>query len=124
MCCCCYCLAKHTYSVFVVMAVMIMLVLFAFKALTKKHEAVLADVEGFAGHVSSLNEQSKKCVGSSAAKQVPPPGSKQYAMAMYDYKPKTHREIPMKKGDVMVILNAVNKVGYYWNITLLLILSL
>jgi spectrin alpha len=79
------------------------------RALSKKHEAVLADVDGFATQISSLNEQSKKCLGTSASKQAPPPGSKQYAMAMYDYKPKTHREIPMKKGDVMVILNAVNK---------------
>nr|WAW84869.1 spectrin alpha chain [Halisarca dujardinii] len=79
------------------------------RALLKKHEAVLADVDGFTAQISSLSDQSKKCLGTSPSKQAPPPGSKQYVMAMYDYKPKTHREIPMKKGDLMVILNAVNK---------------
>ena len=76
----------------------------------KKHEAVIADVDGFATVMTALDGQSKKCAGSSVAKQQKPQSSQQYVMAMYDYKPKSHREVAMKKGEVMVLINAVNKV--------------
>ena len=77
--------------------------------LLRKHDAVVTDVEAFGSTVTTLEKQCQKCVafGSSPA---PPPSRKQYVVAMYNYKPKTHREVAMKKGDRMVLLNAVNKV--------------
>ena len=77
--------------------------------LLRKHDAVVTDVEAFSSTVTTLEKQCQKCVafGSSPA---PPPSGKQYVVAMYNYKPKTHREVAMKKGDRMVLLNAVNKV--------------
>lgn len=77
--------------------------------LLRKHDAVVTDVETFGSTVSSLEKQCQKCAafGSPGA---PPPSGKQYVVAMYNYKPKTHREVAMRKGDRMVLLNAVNKV--------------
>ena len=77
--------------------------------LLRKHDAVVTDVEAFGSTVATLDKQCQKCTafGSSHA---PPPSGKQCVVAMYNYKPKTHREVAMKKGDRMVLLNAVNKV--------------
>lgn len=78
--------------------------------LLRKHEAVVADVEAFSSTVDTLEKQCKKCTTFGSPRAPPPPSGKQYVVAMYNYRPKTHREVVMKKGDTMVLLNAVNKV--------------
>ena len=36
--------------------------------------------------------------------------SKEYVVAMYSYQPKSSREVAMKKGDIMILLNSSHKV--------------
>ena len=47
----------------------------------------------------------------SSPEQVPAQlSSKEYVVAMYSYQPKSSREVAMKKGDIMVLLNSSHKV--------------
>jgi spectrin alpha len=80
------------------------------QSLLKKHEALIADIDAYGTTIESLHDASRKC------KQVAGPSSdeptatgKEYVMAMYDYKEKSPREVSMKKGDVLTLLNSSNK---------------
>lgn len=77
--------------------------------LIKKHELVMADVEAFASTISSLEDQSKKCKSMSSDVQAPPP-QKPTVKALYDYSGKTVRELTIKKGSILNLLNSSNKV--------------
>ncbi len=77
------------------------------EALLKKHEALMADLEAFNNTISSLREQARNC------KQQETPvvdqAGKEFVMALYDYTEKSPREVSMKKGDVLTLLNSNNK---------------
>ncbi|XP_065916481.1 spectrin alpha chain, non-erythrocytic 1-like [Dysidea avara] len=88
------------------------------QALLKKHETVMADVTAFGSTVETLKEQASKCNPPSASmvEQSPPKTNKQYVTALYSYQPKSAREVAMKKGDVMVLLNTSHKD--WWKVEL------
>ncbi|XP_065209601.1 spectrin alpha chain isoform X2 [Planococcus citri] len=77
------------------------------EALLKKHEALVSDLEAFGNTIQSLKEQAKAC------KQQETPSiditGKECVVALYDHTEKSPREISMKKGDVLTLLNSNNK---------------
>ncbi|KAK7794241.1 hypothetical protein R5R35_012555 [Gryllus longicercus] len=77
------------------------------EALLKKHEALVSDLEAFGNTISALREQAKSC------RQQETPvidvSGKECVMALYDYSEKSPREVSMKKGDVLTLLNSNNK---------------
>lgn len=77
------------------------------EALLKKHEALVSDLEAFGNTIQTLREQAKSC------KQQETPSvditGKELVVALYDHTEKSPREISMKKGDVLTLLNSNNK---------------
>ncbi|XP_014291975.1 spectrin alpha chain isoform X2 [Halyomorpha halys] len=77
------------------------------EALLKKHEALVSDLEAFGNTITSLKEQAESC------RQQETPvidvTGKECVMALYDYTEKSPREVSMKKGDVLTLLNSNNK---------------
>ncbi|XP_035787487.1 spectrin alpha chain isoform X2 [Anopheles albimanus] len=77
------------------------------EALLKKHEALVSDLEAFGNTIQALQEQAKNC------RQQETPvvdiTGKECVMALYDYTEKSPREVSMKKGDVLTLLNSNNK---------------
>ncbi|KRY71430.1 Spectrin alpha chain [Trichinella pseudospiralis] len=76
------------------------------EALLKKHSALMSDLEAFYSTIEHLREQVKHCktdttiIGSLGRECV---------VALYDYSEKSPREVSMKKGDVLTLLNSSNK---------------
>ncbi|XP_014210997.1 spectrin alpha chain isoform X2 [Copidosoma floridanum] len=77
------------------------------EALLKKHEALLSDLEAFARTIAALGEQAANC-RQQEAPQVDLAG-KECVLALYDYTEKSPREVSMKKGDSLTLLNSSNK---------------
>jgi len=79
----------------------------ASEALLKKHEALMSDLEAFKNTINDLKEQAAAC------RQQETPVidmiGKECVMALYDYTEKSPREVSMKKGDVLTLLNSNNK---------------
>ncbi|XP_013112769.1 spectrin alpha chain isoform X1 [Stomoxys calcitrans] len=77
------------------------------EALLKKHEALVSDLEAFGNTIQGLQEQAKNC------RQQETPvvdiTGKECVVALYDYTEKSPREVSMKKGDVLTLLNSNNK---------------
>uniref|UniRef100_A0A4D5R8U1 Spectrin alpha chain n=2 Tax=Scolopendra TaxID=41364 RepID=A0A4D5R8U1_SCOVI len=77
------------------------------EALLKKHEALVSDLEAFGSSIQALRDQAKSC------RQQETPvidhAGKEFVMALYDYTEKSPREVSMKKGDVLALLNSNNK---------------
>jgi spectrin alpha len=77
------------------------------EALLKKHEALVSDLEAFGNTISALREQAQSC------RQQETPvidvSGKECVVALYDYTEKSPREVSMKKGDVLTLLNSNNK---------------
>ena len=77
------------------------------EALLKRHEAFMSDLEGFKSTIEVLKEQATNC------RQQETPivdiTGKECVMALYDYTEKSPREVSMKKGDVLTLLNSNNK---------------
>lgn len=77
------------------------------EALLKKHEALMSDVEAYQKVIDGLRDQADAC------KQRETPiiddRSKQCVVALYEYKEKSPREVSMKKGDILTLLNSSNK---------------
>ncbi|KAK9511532.1 hypothetical protein O3M35_000170 [Rhynocoris fuscipes] len=77
------------------------------EALLKKHEALVSDLEAFGNTITALSQQAELC------KQQETPvidvTGKECVMALYDYTEKSPREVSMKKGDVLTLLNSNNK---------------
>lgn len=77
------------------------------EALLKKHEALVSDLEAFGNTIVGLREQAQAC------RQQETPvidvTGKECVMALYDYTEKSPREVSMKKGDVLTLLNSNNK---------------
>ncbi|KAI5631908.1 spectrin repeat domain-containing protein [Phthorimaea operculella] len=77
------------------------------EALLKKHEAMLSDLEAFGNTIKSLREQANAC-----RQQESPTvdqSGKECVVALYDYAEKSPREVSMKRGDVLTLLNSNNK---------------
>ncbi|GAB6021924.1 hypothetical protein CHUAL_006087 [Chamberlinius hualienensis] len=77
------------------------------EALLKKHDALLSDIEAFGSSVQHLKEQAQDCRQQKAP--VIDHAGKEFVMALYDYTEKSPREVSMKKGDVLALLNSNNK---------------
>jgi spectrin alpha len=98
------------------------------QSLLKKHEAVMADIESYQATMKSLAEHSQKCKGFSPSAQpgsplvkVPPsppsaPPGPPRVKALYNYRGKSSRELPVRKGDVLVLVNDSNKD--WWKVEL------
>merc|ERR550519_3148852 len=79
----------------------------ASEALLKKHDALMSDLEAFGNTIKDLKELASNC------RQQETPVidmlGKECVMALYDYTEKSPREVSMKKGDVLTLLNSNNK---------------
>lgn len=79
----------------------------ASEALLKRHEAFMSDLEAFDNTIQDLRDQAATC------RQQETPAAdvtgKECVMALYDYNEKSPREVSMKKGDVLTLLNSNNK---------------
>ena len=77
------------------------------EALLKRHEAFMSDLTAFGNTIKDLKEQAATC------RQQETPivdiTGKECVMALYDYSEKSPREVSMKKGDVLTLLNSNNK---------------
>uniref|UniRef100_A0A2K5R8T0 Spectrin alpha chain, non-erythrocytic 1 n=1 Tax=Cebus imitator TaxID=2715852 RepID=A0A2K5R8T0_CEBIM len=80
---------------------------FWFQALLKKHEALMSDLSAYGSSIQALREQAQSC-----RQQVAPMDDetgKELVLALYDYQEKSPREVTMKKGDILTLLNSTNK---------------
>ncbi|XP_075989691.1 alpha spectrin isoform X2 [Anticarsia gemmatalis] len=77
------------------------------EALLKKHEALLSDLEAFGNTIKSLREQANACRQQESP--VVDVSGKECVVALYDYAEKSPREVSMKRGDVLTLLNSNNK---------------
>ncbi|XP_076343494.1 spectrin alpha chain-like isoform X2 [Tachypleus tridentatus] len=77
------------------------------EALLKKQEALMADLEAFGNTISGLRDQAQSCRQQETP--VVDQAGKEFVMALYDYIEKSPREVSMKKGDVLTLLNSNNK---------------
>jgi spectrin alpha len=76
------------------------------ESLLKKHRALMSDLEAFKSTIDDLRKQAAQC------KYQEQPGGqlgKECVVALYDYTEKSPREVSMKKGDVLTLLNSSNK---------------
>uniref|UniRef100_A0A3P9AHM9 Spectrin alpha chain, non-erythrocytic 1 n=2 Tax=Esox lucius TaxID=8010 RepID=A0A3P9AHM9_ESOLU len=77
------------------------------EALLKKHEALMSDLSAYGSSIKALKEQAQTC-----RQQVAPTDDetgKELVLALYDYQEKSPREVTMKKGDILTLLNSTNK---------------
>ncbi|XP_064649219.1 spectrin alpha chain-like isoform X2 [Lineus longissimus] len=79
----------------------------ASEALLKKHEALMGDIEAFQTSIDDLRDQAQSCRQQEAP--VIDDYGKECVVALYDYTEKSPREVSMKKGDVLTLLNSSNK---------------
>ncbi|KAK6196167.1 hypothetical protein SNE40_001445 [Patella caerulea] len=77
------------------------------EALLKKHEAFMSDLEAYRSVIEGLREQASSC-NQQEAPIIDDLGTEK-VVALYDYTEKSPREVSMKKGDVLTLLNSVNK---------------
>ena len=77
------------------------------EALLKKHEALMADLDAFNNTIHGLRAQARSC--KQQEQPVVDQSGKEFVMALYDYSEKSPREVSMKKGDVLTLLNSNNK---------------
>ncbi|TKR73840.1 hypothetical protein L596_021099 [Steinernema carpocapsae] len=78
------------------------------EALLKKHRALLSDLDAFKSTIDELRKAAGQC-----KYQEQPGGAggllgKECVLALYDYTEKSPREVSMKKGEVLTLLNATN----------------
>ncbi|XP_032521109.1 spectrin alpha chain isoform X1 [Danaus plexippus] len=77
------------------------------EALLKKHEALLSDLEAFGNTIKALREQANSCRQQESP--IVDVSGKECVVALYDYAEKSPREVSMKRGDVLTLLNSNNK---------------
>jgi len=77
------------------------------EALLKKHEALMSDLEAYRSVIDALREQAQQCKQQEAP--VIDDIGKECVVALYDYQEKSPREVSMKKGDILTLLNSSNK---------------
>ncbi|KAJ8346496.1 hypothetical protein SKAU_G00278970 [Synaphobranchus kaupii] len=77
------------------------------EALLKKHEALMSDLIAYGSSIQALKDQAQSC-----RQQVAPTDDetgKELVQALYDYQEKSPREVTMKKGEDLTLLNSTNK---------------
>ncbi|XP_052592620.1 spectrin alpha chain, erythrocytic 1 isoform X2 [Peromyscus californicus insignis] len=77
-------------------------------ALLKKHEAFLVDFNAFGNSIKALRDQAEACQQQQAA-PVDEAGREARIIAEFDFVARSHREVSMKKGDVLTLLSSINK---------------
>ncbi|KAL3872184.1 hypothetical protein ACJMK2_040130 [Sinanodonta woodiana] len=77
------------------------------EALLKKHEAFMSDLEAYNTVIEGLRDQAQVCKQQEAP--VVDDFGTEKVMALYDYTEKSPREVSMKKGDILTLLNSSNK---------------
>lgn len=77
------------------------------EALLKKHDALIADIEAYGSTIEHLRTQSEAC----RMQEVPVSDilGKQLVMALYDYQEKAPRDVSMRKGETLTLLNSSSK---------------
>ncbi|MFH4975655.1 hypothetical protein AB6A40_002364 [Gnathostoma spinigerum] len=76
------------------------------ESLLKKHRALMSDLDAFKSTIEELRRQAAQC------KYQEQPGGqlgRECVLALYDYTEKSPREVSIKKGDVLTLLNSSNK---------------
>ncbi|KAI6209533.1 Spectrin protein 1 [Aphelenchoides besseyi] len=76
------------------------------ESLLKKHRALMSDLDAFRSTIEELRKQASQC------KYQEQPGGqlgKEVVTALYDYSEKSPREVSMKKGDILTLLNSTNR---------------
>uniref|UniRef100_A0A0N5ANF9 Spectrin alpha chain n=1 Tax=Syphacia muris TaxID=451379 RepID=A0A0N5ANF9_9BILA len=76
------------------------------ESLLKKHRALMSDLDAFKSTIEGLRKQAGQC------KYQEQPGGqlgRECVLALYDYTEKSPREVSIKKGDVLTLLNSSNK---------------
>ncbi|XP_019860579.1 PREDICTED: spectrin alpha chain, non-erythrocytic 1-like, partial [Amphimedon queenslandica] len=82
------------------------------EALLKKHETVFADVKGFGSTIEALSAQSAKCQDTVSDVSLGPgagESEKTYVKAVYSYGAHSAREVSVKKGEILALINSSNK---------------
>lgn len=77
------------------------------EALLKKHDALMADIEAYGSTIQSLGKQASEC-----GMQEVPVGDlmgKELVVALYDYQEKAPRDVSMRKGEILSLLNSSSK---------------
>ncbi|XP_046912675.2 spectrin alpha chain isoform X2 [Dermatophagoides farinae] len=79
----------------------------AIEALLKKHDALMDDIDAFKNTIEDLRKRAEDF----KQRKVPVPMEtrKEVVVALMDYQEKSPREVSMKKGDILTLLNANNK---------------
>ncbi|VEL10488.1 unnamed protein product, partial [Protopolystoma xenopodis] len=77
------------------------------EALLKKHEALMADIEAYGSTIEGLHSQASKC----RMQEAPTSDvlGKEVVIALYDYQEKSPREVSMRKGEMLTLLNSNHK---------------
>uniref|UniRef100_A0A7E4VTH7 Spectrin alpha chain n=1 Tax=Panagrellus redivivus TaxID=6233 RepID=A0A7E4VTH7_PANRE len=76
------------------------------ESLMKKHRAQMSDLDGYKNKIVELAQQASQC------KYQEHPGGqlgKECVIALYDYVEKSPREVSIKKGEILTLLNSSNK---------------
>lgn len=82
------------------------------ESLLKKHEALMADVEAFNSTIKALGNQAAACRVKELS--VSDGTSKETALVMSDYEPKSAREMSVRKGQIVTILSALH--SEWWKV--------
>lgn len=84
------------------------------EALLKKHEALMSDLEAFNSTLKNLGDQANACRLKELS--VSDGLSKELALVLSDHDPKSAREIAVRKGDTVTLLNALH--NDWWKVEL------
>ena len=79
------------------------------EALLKKHEALMADLAAFEATINELHDRSKACKELDSLSPGLSERNKELVVATADYVEKSPREVSMKRGETLTLLNAHNK---------------
>jgi len=85
----------------------------AAEALLKKHEALMSDIDSYGTVIEALRDQAKDCKDTAVVVDEP---NKEMVVAIYDHQETSAREVSMKKGDQLTLLNDTN--NEWWKVEL------
>uniref|UniRef100_A0A1I8B6Y0 Spectrin alpha chain n=1 Tax=Meloidogyne hapla TaxID=6305 RepID=A0A1I8B6Y0_MELHA len=76
------------------------------ESLMKKHRALMSDLDAFRATIDELRREAGQC---KYQEQLGGQLGNECVVALYEYTEKSPREVSMKKGDVLTLLNSSNK---------------
>lgn len=79
------------------------------EALLKKHETLFADLIAFESTILELRQKAEQCKQQQEVPSAEQPAGKECVVALYDYVEKSPREVSIKKGEIVPLLNSSNK---------------